>query len=548
MRRALSIPAAIALVASTAAIAWAAEEPLAAAASSGFEETAMVPANATVFVHIEHAASLRAEAAQRPIGAFLLGAVQGHEMRSAWDRLAIDLALPPDRLFDRLFGRSITLATRPATDEDAPAEWVLMTVVQQEDADLLLRRLAPRVLGNGWFGLTRQGVDVNWHEPVLLIAPSRNQSLAREVNGILGGAPDLGTRLSSLPEVAQARSLALEAPSEAPRIEAVIRHAAPMGGISALAAAVVGDRVVVRHAGRFENAPFRHSPMGAVMDISVLGRFVDTAVVATVEPVDPTGTRRDPMMAAILPEANRTAEERANLGSRRVVIVGEGEGRRAPRPFDMAYPTLAVAVEVRDAEAATRQQDRLVAACVASLSRRFLPDGKLPAAMPNLDTVPATEPRSIELAALAREAIGDHPLAETVGLHWRVVSGDNTSWQVFASDRVLLDEVSGDLRFGHQAPPQPGVWEMAGIANGPRIAAHLRSWAPHAGLFVPKEESKAFQATLDSLAGLAAGFGEVTWRVARPEERTVRTELELELAPPESELVIPRLARPLGQP
>lgn len=513
-----------------------APEPGPGPVEAGFEETAMVPANVSLFLHVEHASEMRHAAVQRPVGAFLLDMARSASLGDAWTQLARDLSLPPGAMFDRYFGRSATIACRPlandAVNGDAPSlDWVLLTVVEEADVALLVRRLAPRIHGGGWYGLARQKVDFAWHAPVLVIAPSRHAPLATEVSALLGGGG--GGRLAESDEAGAARRLGLVAPEGAPRIELIARHEAPMGGASVLSAALVGERLVMRHAGRFEHAPFRFEPMGATMDISILGRFVDTAVVATVQPTDPTGLRRDPMLSAVLPMPDTSDEARRNLGERRVMVVGEGEGRRAPRPFDMAYPTLAVAVEVRDAELAARQQDRLVAACVASLSARFLPEGRLPAAVPNLDTVPTTV-RSVELTAIAKELIGDHPLADTIGLHWKTVTAHGSSWQIFASDRSLLEEVSGDLRSGGPTAPQRGAWEMAGFANGPRIAAHLTSWAPHASLFVAPEESGTFRSTLDTLAGLAAGFSAVTWRMARPDERSVILDVELELAPPET--------------
>ena len=249
----------------------------------------------------------------------------------------------------------------------------------------------------------------------------------------------------------------------------------------------------------------------------------------------------DAFLVASLPELVPTASFRRNLGSRRLVVVGEIDGDKTTPKMNMRCPAIAVAYEVDDAEQARDDQDAIMKLAIEGLRERFAkPQGViLPPTSISSDC--AEGPRSAELSGLIRTLIDNHPLARTCSLNWRVVHGSSGAWQVYATHPEWLAKVGAALSSGARDAARPVDAANAGRCCGGKLASHLRSWCGEANAFVGSGAAPDAKATekdladfrdgIELLASFTERFRSVRWTIGVPSERALTIDVDADLAP-----------------
>jgi hypothetical protein len=509
-----------------AAVVWAGEER-----AGPFDAAAFAPPDVRVYVHVERAAELRAELADRPIMRCVESWIGRGQLPEAWRRLATAADAEAGQLFDICLGRRLTVLLRGRDDQ---TEWAVLTEIDSEQSAALLERLSPLVLGPkhdlGLFELREQELLLARGDGFLLIAPVERSGLFHELIPNLTKPPP--GSLASEPVMDEAIRLG---PG---RAGVFMRHAQPLGGWSVAVADLEGEQVRFRHASRFEHAPFTTGVTGLQWDPAPIRGLEEMATLGFIEPTDIVGGRLDAFMTAALGVPLVPAELGANLGDRRMTAISEIEGRLQDPPFDLLLPTVARLYEVKDAEAAWRQLDDHMVRLVGALN--LLGQGSFRLEPPDAATFRPGEPRQVNIGALAKWILGDLPGLERVSLNWTVVAADAEAqgppggWCVIASDPQHLRAVANALAEGPSAGPEAAGWANCGTADGRRLARLLGTWRHHAGLLAAAPDVEALDDALALMAELADGVDRCRWRLCRPSAERVHLEADLRLSPPES--------------
>src|SRR5262245_3176193 len=137
---------------------------------SPFDAAVLAPADVTAYIHVDHAADLRRQLANRPITQWVESLAAGGESSKAWTRLARSANLTDIELFDFVLGERFTLLARvesaaskrsdtsdrggdaqpgaavEADNHASATEWTLVTGVDQAKAAKILRQLKLHVL------------------------------------------------------------------------------------------------------------------------------------------------------------------------------------------------------------------------------------------------------------------------------------------------------------------------------------------------------------------------------------------------------------------
>ena len=495
----------------------------AATAADPFRTAALAPPDVRLYLHVEEAAAIRDEIADRPVARWVERTLGKGQLREACAALAADAGVDGTRLFDLCLGRGVTVLVR---GRDEAVEWAVLTEVDPQQIGPLLGRLAPRVLGSkhklAILHLPQHELLLARSGRMLLVGPYPRSSLFYELVSNLTAPP--ASSLGSLAALAAARELG------GGRLGLMVRHEPPMGGWSVAVADIRGPRVEIRHAARFDDAPFTGGLTALQWDMAPLKSLEEPTILAFVEPTDTGGGLLEGFVTAWLGEAAMTAEMRANLGPRRITTLADFDGRLEDPPFDLLFPTLARVYEVKDPAAAWAQLDRQMILLVERLSG-LGPDLDVPAPA----TFSAGEPRRVQIGALAKWLLGDLPGAERVSLNWAVVAGSEgeSSWCIIATHPDHLRAVSEAIA-RPPAAPRRGAWASCGTADGRRLAEHLRSWRDQHTRLAAPPDAEAFRDALAMFSELAEGVDRCRWRLARPAVNRMRLEAELILSPPDS--------------
>ncbi|MHC4080015.1 MAG: hypothetical protein ACYSU2_01710, partial [Planctomycetota bacterium] len=214
-----------------------------------FRVAALVPPDVRVYVHVQGAADVRAELADRPVMHWVESWLARGQMPQAWQQLAAAADTDAVRLFDDCLGQAMTVVLR---GRDHEAEWAVLTEIDPRRSAVLLERLSPLMLGPkhglGLFHLPQHELLLARGDRLVLIAPARRSALFYELIPNLTKPPP--ESLASEPAIDEARRLG---PG---RAGVFVRHAQPLGGWSVAVADLANGRVKLRHASRFEHAPF----------------------------------------------------------------------------------------------------------------------------------------------------------------------------------------------------------------------------------------------------------------------------------------------------
>jgi len=507
-------------------------------AGDPFEAAALAPPDVRLFVHIDNAARLRGQLHNRPIGRWVRSWLAQGELPAAWERLANAAGLTEADFFDKCLGRRVTLMSRAG---EFSSEWVVLTEIEPDVSAALLRSLSPRVLAPsndvGVFHLAEQALVLARADRLVLIAPDDGRGLFDAVVPNLHRAPDVS--LAQHEAVLRGTILGTELggdPGQA-RAAVLIQHAPPLGGWSVAVAGLDDDRVRVRHASRFDSAPFRSRVTALTWDPSPLRCLEGTGFLGYIEPTDTSGGPFDAFVATLLGEPLISQALGDNLGARRITAVSDVEGRLEDPPFDLLLPTVARAYEVLDAARAWSQVDTHMIRLVAALNQ--LGQGSFELAVPDPADFEPGRPRSVPIGPMARWLFGDIAGIDQVSLNWTVAGagGAATRWCIVASHPDHLDAVTAALENDARCLPiagEQGGWTTSGIGHGRRLAQNLASWSTHAETLAAPEDVAAMRDALDLLRELAQGVDRCRWRMTRPTAESVTTEAEFELSPPES--------------
>jgi hypothetical protein len=508
-----------------------------------FADAVLVPDDATMYVHLRDAADLRRRLTGRPVQAWMGMLLADGELARVWIDLARQLGVSPDELVDEFLGRKVTLVKRPAAPaptpggvavgeapSDATGQWALITEMDEPRARRLQSRLRPRLRR------PHAGIGIfEWPEHALLMAklgerivvgPIAQPAMFYDVVERLGGVPQ--ATLASHPAVKRGRRLGDG------RAAVLVRHALPMGGWSVVVGDLEGDRVRLRHAGRFEDSPIQRAVSRMCCEFTPLETLESRCMLTLMEPTDVGDGPLESFLVMLVGEPLVNEDMRQNVGDLRIIALGDEEGRQRENPVDVLAPTVAVCWKVKDAEAAESQLDERMVRLGAQVAR--VGSGGLPFDIEK--PAPPARPmqRHVDVSAIGEWLPGGAPLMGNLTLNWTVVEGPSGPWSVIASHPDHLADVVQSIRTQPPSASRPvvGRFDSVGSADGIRVSRHLRSWADKAELLAEPEDVEDFRDVMHLLAEFAGGVERCRWRMARPCEEEMRLRVELDLAPARS--------------
>lgn len=490
-----------------------------------FRTANLIPPSVRLYVHVNDAASIRAEVADRSLGKWATNLIGQGQAPQAWVRLADAAQFDPGELFDTFLGNAFTIVVR---GREETADWALLSEVEPSDTRLLLSRLEPRMLGPRHripiLVLPEHELQLAYSGRLLLIGPQGPSNLFDEIVPNLARPPE--DCLANEPAIAQAQELG------GGGIGLFMRHEQPMGGWSVAVASVDGPRIGLRYAATFDNAPFARAPTKLNWDLTPIQNFRGKTALAFIEPTDATGGPLDAFLQVALGSAVISPEMRQNLGPRRLTVFGELDGRLHQPPFDLLLPTVARVYEVMNAAQAWKQLDEQMVRLVTSINE--LGEDAFELEVPDPTTFEVGRPRRIEVGPAAQWLFGDIPGIDRVSLNWTVVEGDLGAWSVIASDRRQLESTVAALSVRPVQEPVVGSWESSGTADGPRLASMIRSWGSRADVLAEPGRADELRSALQLFAGFSQGIQRGEWQMTRPSANQVRLDADLIMTPPDS--------------
>lgn len=485
----------------------------AAVADSPFAAAALAPPDVSVYVHLSDVAQLRRDPALVPLSAWIESWLAEGELPGAWRELA-EATGTAGSLLDACLGRQVTLLARR---DDPSWDWALITDMSPRDSELLLRRLSARVLGPahgvGLFALTDHGLLVGRRERLLVVGPADDGGLFEDVLGNLNGPAT-----ATLADGAAADAGRRLGPG---RAGAYLRHRPPLGGWSVAVGDAVDGRLMIRHESQFERPPLMAAVTSTQWDPSPILRLRDAAMASMIEPTDAAGGPFESFLTSLLGSRLLPSALGDNLGPRRITVIRG------------SMPAIARLYEVRDAARAAAQLDRFIVGLAESLNR-MVPE-HVRVAVPDPSDFRTGTPRRIDAGPMARWLLGEAPGVDGLAVSWDVVDDGRTSWCVIASDPSHLTAVATDLEGSapaggaEQLLGAAGQWTCCGVARGASVAGSLAAWPDYVEALTGADTPVPLRHAASLLAGLSRCARECRWRLARPSDTTVVTEIEIEL-------------------
>lgn len=543
MRRSIFWPAVIALACLGFAGAPAIADDSGRATASPGDAAAVVPEDVHLLLQITGAADIRRELADRPIARWLAAMVKSSEFDHAWTQLARDTGHSSAALFDQCFGRRVTVLYRRAGNGHEHDAWALITEMSADDSTDLLRRLEPRTLRSrhrfSLYELPEHDLLLARRNEIILIGPRQQPALVMDV---LNRHGEGGANMRSLRE---ADDFAAIRELSSGNIALFIRHERPLGGYSAAVLQLDEDRARLQHRARFDSPPFARDITRIEIDASPLNALEDHALVAMIEPTDiGTGPLETFLMAA-LGESLLSPTLRENLGDRRIIVLGDIEGRQEEEPVDLLAPTIAIALDLNNTDGARDEVDQQVTKFVRRLAERG--GDRFTIDVPEADAFDESSAREVDISPATQWFTGSLPIAKPMTLNWSVLEESDCGFVVFATHPDELRDTLDALRSEkHGAAEEQGRgwinqtalgrFQSCGLINGVRISHHLESWAERPDLFhgTDGQAEEEFTHTLRIAARLAAGIDRLQWRLIRPSRNEMQLDVRLLLAPPSS--------------
>ena len=492
-----------------------------------FRLASIAPQDITLYVHVENAADLRRELSDRPIARWLEAVATKGDIRKAWNNFALAANMNESRLFDDCLGRSCTLIARNS------GEWALLAQAKEERVGRLMQQFKPRVReprhGLAICELPEQEVLIARNSHMMVVAPTSQPGLLYELLPAMESISN-GKTPNPTQEPSSAFALANELGSG--QIGIMMRHDPPLGGFSVAIAQVSGDQLAIKHAAKFDNAPFSHGVTKLHCDFSPVMNFENRALVAFMQPTDVHDGPVETFISASLGEGLLSESMRANLGDGRLIVVDEVEGKLLERPVDMLNTTFVACLQVKQSKSAIHQLDEQMVKIAGRINA--LGKGAYLVKTPRVRTMRCDEPREVDLGAAGECFAGGFPIMQNIALTWTVADGPQGAWYVIGSNRQSLDEVAAVLRKASSQQPLMGKFDSCGVGNGIRVAKHLQSWSDRAADFADPQRVDEMRATLHLMSELAGGMQNCQWQLERPTENEMRLNVQIKLAPPES--------------
>ena len=490
-----------------------------------FDAAATVPADVSLYVHVLDAKSIREELADRPIAAWINSLTADGDFGDASALLARSLNVEQSELFDRLLGRRFTLIKR------GESEWALTTDITGVRAGNLLQQLRVRIhdpkFGFAVSELPEQQVLIAVDGGELVVGPTAHPKLFMDQLALRSGR-DRATNLRTL----ELRNCAELGPG---RVGIYVRHDGLMGGASTIVADLDGDRVKLRHAAKFESAPFTHSVTNLTCDFSPVLAFEQTALAAFIQPTDIGDGPVETFLTASLSESLVSPAMRANMGSRRLTVLGEEEGKQLERPVDVLTTTFVTCLELKDPAKGVAELDQQMTKVTARLNQ--LADGTFLFEAPNVGRMKNREVREVDLSEASNWIGGGFPIMKNVSLAWTVAEGSpgGAAWFVVGSHRRSVDDVVKTLgQPAESCELMKGKFDSCGVGNGIRIGRHVSSWLDRAEDFAEAADVPAFNDSITLMSQLAGGLDTWRWQLARPSQNEMRLDVQIKLADRES--------------
>ncbi len=547
-----------------------------------FAAARAVPASASLYLHIEDAMAIRERHGGRPLASWCLQLVGESTATDAWARLAARAGASSEELFAAAFGGRVTLIGRHP--DGGGFEWALLLDGDPVSLRHLLGRFRPERLWPGDLGveawrIPEAGIRVHLLPRVLVVSPAASQDFAEDiVRGLIAsggqvpretGAGAAGTgggggdaaRLWAHPGIQAAAGLGNGSVALWTRTGADDWSAMVIDPLTDEA-----DRIRVIATASFASAPFDRPRTDVQWSGGVVDALAESAMAVLAEPMDIGWGRSGAWLARGLGQPLVSDRLQRHLAERRVFVLGEIEGRRLDPPVDAPLPAIAMALEVRPAFAVASELDVHMSSLLRGIARMGGlgggGDGLNPGLTPSrtlaidgrgfadlgpaidrwwrgagiaTDLAPVTAPATALAAAPAAADDGPPAPLAAADLCWGLASGGSGHWIVLASHPAHLEDVTRALAAARPTPEPAAAWTARGVLDGVRLGVHLRDLSEAAGLLAAGDDPAAratIGATLSAASDFVAAFDRCRWSLQRPDDRTVRLELDLQLAEP----------------
>ncbi len=231
---------------------------------------------------------------------------------------------------------------------------------------------------------------------------------------------------------------------------------------------------MAKQAAKFESAPFTHAVTKLTCDFSPVLAFEQSALVALIQPTDIGDGPVETFLTASLNESLVSPEMRANMGSRRITVIGEEEGRQLERPVDVLTTTFVTCLELNDPAKGVPQLDQQMTKVTERLNQ--LADGAFVFEAPAVGRLKNGDVRQVDLSEASDWFTGGFPIMKNVSLTWTVADGPQGAWFVVGSHRRSVDDVVRTLgKPSETCPAMNGKFDSCGVGNGVRIGRPDRS-------------------------------------------------------------------------
>lgn len=497
----------------------------AGATSEHFALADALPADVSVFVQIERPTAHVDVMRSMPLVQWAESHLSAEAVGPVWKELARTAEISPEQLFRVCFGGRTTFAQRQ--NPEGRTERMIVLTIEKRELNRLLRALRPTVraprhdaaryeLEDHQLHLARRGEQ-------LFVAPLDQVGLLDET------LHNLSRRADRTLQSHDAFTHRDELP--AGDVSVFLQHGSFLGGWSIATAELDGVRIRLTQRSHYERPPFARAVTALEIDAAPLSAFERDALLAMIEPLDIGETRLEVFALAQLGEGLLSPEMRRNLKDRRMLVIGEVEGRQEDPPADLQVPTLVMCFEMKSRENAMGPFDQQMVRFVNRL--HSLGRGAFALETPEARELRDQMPRSIDLSPATIWLTDDLPLMRSVSLNWSIADGPHGSYYVIATHpNKLRGTVSALEREGIQPSEVMQKLQSAGFVRGVRMSHHIRSWAEQAELIAAPGQAEQVAEAASMLADLAVGLDRIKWQMKRPSRQDMLLELELTLSPP----------------
>ncbi|MCZ6834680.1 MAG: hypothetical protein O7G85_02805 [Planctomycetota bacterium] len=494
-----------------------------------FEHSQVAPEDTLFYLHISDVETLRGQLENLPIADWAGQFLQAGQVIHAWGNIANLAGVDAQRLMDMFIGDSLTFMIQGAGSD---LEWVLMTPMTDERAGDLFRKLKVKIYSSKKKGLTscilpeHRLMLIHSNQGMLFICPQKKMGLFTDVHRRIE-SPE---KYQTLHDESVGEAIAKLAPGQA---GVYIRHEEPLGGWSVASLDFQGTQLRIQHRARFGRDAFSRPITQKTIDPSVIQNFKDHALVATIEPTDTGDGMVELFLQQMLGNLSLIGEDiRKNLGDKRVMVLGDVEGRLQDQEVDMLLPTGAICLEVKNAEIAEKQLDEHLIKLSKKLNKMGRDLDGFCVEVPNRRQFIPGESRTVDLDSFTDWVGNGFPLLTNVDLCWVTVESEYGTYLVVATHEAALKESEKALCRAPVATIAKGKWASCGVANGLRLGQNIDSLIDHAELLALDGKSEELKSTLKLIASFAYGIENLTWKLKRPGKNEMVLEVDIELAPP----------------